>query len=86
MLDGNEHTELLVSRALDAGQVDVKGAVAFFTKLLPDDNKAFAREMVIKRSTRVANREVLRPSPSLRKVPLQKPWASGPLSANDLSA
>lgn len=79
-----DYSELMLYRALAACTVDEAGAIAFLQKLYPKPGAG--QRIYGERAARLANIEVVRPTPLFRKGPGTEPIASGPPRAEHLGA
>jgi hypothetical protein len=74
-MTGYDFSELLLYRALDAGETSPELAFAFLSHLYPNSGpKVFAE-----RSERYANLVGVRPTVLFRRPPGTQPWISGPV-------
>jgi hypothetical protein len=79
-MTGNDFSELVLYRALDAGLVTGEQAREFLAKLYPGNPAVYAE-----RRERMANLVGVRPAAAFRRVPGSTPFASGPVRAEDLA-
>jgi hypothetical protein len=78
-MTGNDFSELVVYRALEAGQTSPEQALTFLDHLYPGKGESVFAD----RSTRYANLLGVRPSAAYRRPPGSQPWTSGPVRPGD---
>jgi hypothetical protein len=75
-MTGNDFSELILYRVLEAGQTTSQEALSFLDRLYP----GHAESVFAARSQRYANLVGVRPSAAFRRPPGSAPWTSGPPS------
>ena len=75
-MTGNDFSELILYRAMDAGRVGDRQAQEFLNKLYPGNGASVFAD----RRERMANLVTVRPAGAFRRAPGSRPYESGPVS------
>jgi hypothetical protein len=80
-MTGNDFSELVLYRGMDAGRVSDAQALEFLSKLYPSNGASTFAE----RHDRMANLVTVRPAAAFRRAPGATPYECGPVDADDLA-